>query len=428
MSTCDELRPTCSQCKLRSQKCAYATNSVPTWRKGIITFPLPTISKTSLEITEVTAEINAMHSEEKPKEPPRSVAGRVTSLGYQIPPAMAERSIGFDAQDVFLLMHFTSTISKDLLGEYTLWAGDVMQLAFKHDFLMHAILTLSAHHLQDLGRTSPSQTTYDFKSLEAHHLQVSLSTLSDKIKYSILSIQDAVLATSFLLCFHACSAITTAPASEQPCEDASFTFLRGIQSIVADGSRTAHSGCFRVLVAPPPLLPNLSPPGVPLKGPGALFMILLNGLPSSSAHLEHRNIYVERIESLSPYLALSSAQSLDAEALEELLLSCLRWQAFCPPQFVALVKAHDIIALIILAHYYAIVGFMLSKLRDKWWWWRKKPVYMVHAISDYIGFDWALWVEWPREVIRRCWRTSRESALVGMLEHQSVEWGNWDDH
>jgi hypothetical protein len=265
---------------------------------------------------------------------------------------------------------------------------------------MHAILAISARHIQEAWHPSQNHPQYDFKVLEAHHFQKTLSNFSDTFSANIHSNQDAVLATSFLLFFHACSALDINTSPARPCEDASFTFLRGIRSIVANGSHIAHGGPFKALVDPPLLLPILFPRAVPFTGPGALFISLLGSLPPFSPFLENRQIYIERIESLTLYLYTPTAQDLGAEAVEEFLLSYLRWQAFCPTEFVSLVKAHDAIALIILAHYYAAVGFILPAVKDRWWWWQNKPRCMVHAIGEYIGPAWTAWMEWPRAVVQ----------------------------
>lgn len=265
---------------------------------------------------------------------------------------------------------------------------------------MHAILTLAARHLQEAPRTSKNHPRYDYKALEAHHLQKTLSNFSHTFNNRIHENQDAVLATSFLLLFHVSSVLNISPPPTQPCEDASFTFLRGIQSIVADGSHIAHSGRYKTLVAPPVLSPAILPRTEACTGPGTLFIQLINNLPPRSSYIQNREIYVERFESLTLHLSSATAQDLKAEALEELLLSFLRWQALCPLMFVDLVKAHDSIALVILAHYYAAVGFILSQVKNKWWWFQKKPRHMVKIIGEYIGPAWGPWLEWPRAVIQ----------------------------
>jgi len=267
---------------------------------------------------------------------------------------------------------------------------------------MHAILALSARHLQE-HRDCPGY--YDYKLLESDHLQKALTSFRSAVNANVVSGHDALLATSFLLFFHACADVTSGANLSQPCEDTSFTFLRGLRSLVIDNSHVAHSGLFKSLVAKPHLLPLVLPPAVPLQGPGAVLMRLLRNLLQRSPFMENQELYIERIESLTSYFSLLEGQSNDTKTLDELLMSCLRWQVFCSAEYVALVQGHDIIALTILAHYYAVVGYLLAGAKDKWWWLRRKPIYMVQAIRKYVGPDYASWTEWPRMIARRCEET-----------------------
>ncbi|KAF1948814.1 hypothetical protein CC80DRAFT_485591 [Byssothecium circinans] len=314
---------------------------------------------------------------------------------------MAEYDGGFDAQDIHLMMQFTSTTSIDLLGDPKLWAQDAMQLAFQNNYLMHAILALAARHLQEAPQMHENHPLYDYKVLEAHHLRKALSGFSHTFNNNIHANQDAVLATSFLLLFHVSSVLNINPPPKQPCEDASFTFLRGIQSIVADGSHIAHSGRYKSLLAPPVLSPVIFPRTEACTWPDTLFIQLINDLPPASSYIQNKEVYIERFESLTLYLSTLTVQGLRAEALEELLLSFLKWQALCPPVFVDLVKAHDSVALVILAYYYAAVGLILSQVNNKWWWFQKKPRHMVQIIGEHIGPAWDAWLDWPRAAVQR---------------------------
>lgn len=265
---------------------------------------------------------------------------------------------------------------------------------------MHAILGLSARHFQETHPYAHSPSLCNYGLLEAHHLKNALSGFNKQFQSIISANQDAALAASFLLCFHACSTVDINPLTTS-FQDNSLTFLRGIRSIVASHHRAAHSGVFKCLVAPPLLTRRSVPQTVPFAGPCAHFMNLLNGLPPLSLFLENRGVYEECVESLAPYLSLADEQiEIKTEALE-LLLCFLEWQAFCPARFVALVNTHDPIALILLAHFYAAAGSVLSRGMSRWWWWQSKPSYMVQAIDEYLGSAWTTWMDWPRTAAQK---------------------------
>ncbi|KAK0713429.1 hypothetical protein B0T26DRAFT_364509 [Lasiosphaeria miniovina] len=200
--------------------------------------------------------------------------------------------------------------------------------------------------------------------------------------------------------FYASAACNADQPPAQACEGASFTFLRGIQTLVANSSSVAHSGLFKTLVAPPLLLPTLFPQAVTVVGPGATLMGLLDGLAASSPFQEKRELYVERIESLTSYLSAATRQDIGAEVAEELLLACFTWQAFCLAAFVAATNKQDPIALAFLAHYYAAVELIIRVVKNKFWWWQNRPRHMVKLIGQSIDLAWVAWVAWPMEVIQ----------------------------
>lgn len=275
----------------------------------------------------------------------------------------------------------------------------------QNNFLMHSILALAARHLHEHSPQthSPHLLHRDHETREAHHLQKALSSLSSAFNHSIHLNQDAVLATSFLLLFYVSSATILDPAPMRSCEDASFTFLHGIQSIVANGPLLAHNGRYKALVAPPSYDPV--PPHIDTgTAPGFRSAQLVNSLPAGSPHLHNRDMYIERFNSLVPHIVSFTAprhsNACNEVDLEIRLVLLLQWQALSPAAFVRLVQVEDPIALVIMAHYHAGVESVLSQAGDRWWWVRRKPRCMVRRIEERIGSVWGAWLEWPRSVLR----------------------------
>ncbi len=218
----------------------------------------------------------------------------------------------------------------------------------------------------------------DYQLLEEHHHREAVIAFHSTFQTNIHSNQDAVLAASYILSFHACSILDFKPTVVIPVEDTSFTFLRSIRSIVGARPATENNGRFQILLEPRLFMPNVTPS----IGPGAQFMNLLNRLPLTSPAIIHRETYVERIESLTLYLSTSTSKDLQPSVLEELLACFLRWQSMCPSEYVDLVGELDGIALVILAHYYAAAAYLLSRNRGKWWWWHEKPAYSMYKSSS----------------------------------------------
>jgi hypothetical protein len=257
---------------------------------------------------------------------------------------------------------------------------------------MHAMLALSARHIQHLQGAS------DLEAIEIHHHQQALSTYQTAFRDNTIRInQDAVLGTSLLLCFYSSSLLDFEPSTNIGVTDTCLTFYPGIRSIVSDAPSIAHNGLFRSIVTPPLFLRNL----YPSIGPGAKLLNLLNTLPATPILVARKDLYIERIESLTLYMSTSTMQGLETGAIHELILCFLRWQSFCPPEFIALVRAFDPVAIIILAHFYAAGGFVHSRSGNIFWWWEQKPAYMVRKITKYLGPQWRLWMEWPNSMIAR---------------------------
>jgi hypothetical protein len=263
---------------------------------------------------------------------------------------------------------------------------------------MHAILSLSARHIQHLQGYAPKCTSSILKNLAIYHHQQTLATYQKAFQSNTVRVnQNAVLATSLLLCFYSCSVLDFSPSAKVT--DSCLTFFPGIRSIVADAPEIAHNGLFRSIVTPPLFLKSLHP----ASGPGARFLKLLDALPASAHLVANKEIYIERFESLTLYLSTSTMQNLSDSALPELLLCFLRWQSFCPPAFISLVATFDPISLVILAHYYAAAGYAHSRVGERgWWWWLEKPSFMIRTIFHHLGPQWNDWLEWPKSMLRRC--------------------------
>jgi hypothetical protein len=279
---------------------------------------------------------------------------------------------------------------------------------------MHAILALTARHVQMLPEALPSYPLANIQHLEAYHYHKALSIYSSGFLQGVSHNQHAVIAASLIFVYYSCSLLDFNPAADNPSDDTSITFIRGIRMIVQEMRITNHvdKPIFTLL------FPNMSfmqlhfLPQNPQHGPGKRLLNLIAARPSTE---KHRELYINCVESLTSYFETCALQpqAVDPPYAEDLVLYFLRWQAMCPPQFVQLIQEYDGVALAILAHYYAAAACHLMRLDKVWWWWKDKPAYMVRTILDYLSDgEWEEWKEWPRLMLAR---TEREEGSVDTI-------------
>lgn len=273
----------------------------------------------------------------------------------------------------------------------------------QNNFLLHGILTLAARHFQKTCYDQAIEIPYNWKQVQEKHLQATISKFHCALQRVHQGNKDALLATSFLLCFNACSIQDFKPSTLIPGEDTSFIFLPGTRSLVINKEHMPPNSLMKPLTLRPKWLSLFLPRVSPILGPGGRLINLVNKLPTTPSLLKNKEIYIERIESLTVYLSTTAAHNPDLDSVEGLSLCFLRWQAVCPPDFVLLIKEYDPIALIILAHFYAAAGFVQMKANNLWWWWQDKPKYMVETIAEFLLPAWAEWLEWPLAMIARFW-------------------------
>ncbi|KFY42121.1 hypothetical protein V495_04662 [Pseudogymnoascus sp. VKM F-4514 (FW-929)] len=390
---CDEVKPRCSKCVKNSRECTYgATDPSKDWRRNIVTF-------NASEPTEETGEASCKELDSSAPFNGGSramVPGNATapfSVPAQLPILMGE---GYSIRDVRALSHFVEVTGSDLIGSHflaNLWTKDGIQLAFNNDFLMHAILMTSSTHLQRLDPAS-----YEEHKIEStKHLQASLRSYRTALNSPsyVSNNFEAVLATAFLFLMHSCSNPTLDPS--QPGVDGFLQHASGLYDIVINNARQVCRCLFAPLCVPM-LLPDVSPDS----GPGYDLSLMIQ---TASPHYRNPNFgsYGAIIKSLTPILEIVELElPFGGASPDALVLYFVHWLSFLPSEFVILVNMHDAKALVIMAHYYAALAFVLAKWKRGWWWLRERPVFMVEQTHGFLGEDWEVWMKWPMSVLRMC--------------------------
>jgi hypothetical protein len=281
------------------------------------------------------------------------------------------------------------------LSTYVFYFSNIVGFAktLQNEFLMHAILMTGASHLQ---RLNPHDDIYAAKA--AKHLHLSLRSFRNALSAYVPSLggatTDALMGTAFLLIIQACNTPSFDPDS--PVTDGVLPHSQGVFDIIRLAGDAAQDSIFKPLCTPE-FLPATSP----TTGPALDLVFMINTCVDDNVTGDQNSeLYIAIIESLTIVLeTITSGSHLGGTPPQPLLTCLVQWLSFLPPEFITLINSNDPKALVIMAYYYAIVAFILSKTRSGWWWMRERPIYMIGRITAFLGEEWMIWLRWPMEVM-----------------------------
>ena len=286
-------------------------------------------------------------------------------------------------------MHqYTASTCFTLGGFYTdtlrhTWQILVPQEAFRHPFLLHSLLSITALHKLFLGEAD--NPTMCLQSA-LHHRQLALTSSKSAMSNPTNANQDAL---------YTFSALTNHIAWALPFAAGSGKLQDPIAEIAQIMALTRGSTFFaqenfegrREKIAPPVRKGFLSSTAAIPEDIQAQLDILseeshILGEAESSGALCLKAIEV---------LALCFRNTVDNEE-EPAVVLC--WLAMIPRDFAVLLVERQDLALVILAHY----AVLLYGLRDVWW-CKGWGVELVGFISRSLEGRWLELVEWPRRKV-----------------------------
>lgn len=314
--------------------------------------------------------------------------------------------------DMELLFHYTTSTA------YTMSHDDLYRLAipgmaFAHDFLMHAILALSALHLAYLR---PEYKTH-YLNLSDKHLQVALPAFTSTLLAINQENCHACMGFTMILgiyCWAApggnlfltakndpiASPYPTAPNA--PIELVSI--LRGMRAIHQRNTELVFRGPLASLFLPwfEPSAKSVSLPPDLDRRLSDLAIIWSNPqTPSSNnAFLSHdhapspNSAFVTRehaavMDATLPILKRMYALIHSDTNIQD-VAAALAWLILIPDAFLKLVQARNPQSLVMLAHYCPLL-----KMVDCHWWVAGNAERLLASIRDELGEAWANWLEWP---------------------------------
>ncbi|KAI1332171.1 hypothetical protein F5Y16DRAFT_215637 [Xylariaceae sp. FL0255] len=305
-----------------------------------------------------------------------------------------------------LFHHFQENTLPTLLVAPEAW-GHALQLSFHFDFLMDALLGLSARHLSIL---KPKDKSY--QTAAASHFCRAFAGLRREIsKDDVASIHfDAFMAASILFYFYTWSSSEDQlsheganHATKESCSDSVFEFSHSLKHTLLKVFQdpTGQLSVFRVHLLLDPSVAlvkaledfSATPAvyeetlsyrrpvsemmlGSPCPGRSAVTMTLSESRvadDSAEAHISMEDVYnpvLRRLSLLLPFLPDQTSHgfgvgkiALPKPAIARYILSfpLLGWS-----RFPLMIEQGDTHALLLLYHFYRSVNILLS---DKEWWW-----------------------------------------------------------
>lgn len=295
-------------------------------------------------------------------------------------------------KDLELMHHYSTSTCftmTDIAENFPLWQYDVPRLAFKHEFLLHGLLALSALHMSQTQESSPSSS---FGDLARNHQSVALSSYIPLLRDINRNNSNALFAFSAVL--GATSFAFLQQPEEQP---SSHDFVKGVADIfellvgstviAVEGRTWLKSGNMSSLLTPHPFLSKeLSHCSFDAKE--SLDAIINRARPRGSpadtpTAEETWSTYASSAEQLG---SLFPARADRTIAMGKVV----GWPALAGSPLIYKLKHLDPVALIILAHYGAALH-----LNEHIWYLRGLGNRLVRAIADIVDEEWQPYLRWP---------------------------------
>ncbi|EGX49110.1 hypothetical protein AOL_s00079g64 [Orbilia oligospora ATCC 24927] len=433
---CDEDKPECQNCLKRSLRCEYPPP--PSAPEIVFAQPFVVSDGKGKNGGVIPVAIKKLEKSLKPID-----------LGYKfIPKALEFRMSKYNQipvqvgmPDLRLMQNFTMNASQTLIlgPNTTLWRRDAAELAFKHNFLMHALLMFSARHLAVL---EPNEKEHRIHELQ--HRQHALGTL--RLTLSDVGVTaanyDALIAANTLLAFHSCAAYDHHDIDAAT--DEYLPLMNGVKNIVKEmwgkksdsifggllsmpltmDSRDVELDGLEIiemlqeeegaevdrtnLISEPPtdcsdedkdlIMEILRKKWQSESGPwqSGLDLVAADNIQNFDWECHGSIIYQKVLLSLLPLLEAvrTAPDSIHMDMTSNISCALVAWPAMQPDRYIELVQRKDPKALIILAHYYAA---MCHLDLDQCWWLQGRPNAMCRAICREIGDAYSHLMRWPRE-------------------------------
>jgi hypothetical protein len=284
-------------------------------------------------------------------------------------------------------MHHFSTIVYQTLSEeivvQDLWQHDVPKEALQHTHLMHAILALSALHLQ--CSSDDAQRTAKYREPAVQHYDLALSQL----QLLVVEIDEAncgsVLAAATLLGYFSSVYARFEEDNSRILNDlwSNHQLLRGVPTIIEHTAPYFGEIKLSAIVKPKPW--DHVP--VPAGFQHGMDILRVNISAFGGGDESKNEIYLTAVQMLQENVKAEIANP------QHITISYIFLPA-ADQRYMGLVAARDQMALVILAHYAVI----LHRQRHRWW-MGDNGVRLFGAVKGLLDAKFEALVEWPERFL-----------------------------
>jgi len=312
-------------------------------------------------------------------------------------------------EDMRLLHHYTADTYSTLdtaVAQRPLWQKTVVELGFRHPFLLHGILAIAALHLA-VTTIDPGVGRQHLVRSSSAHINVALGQfrklLDDTYENNVN--RDNCTALFVFSCIVVVYNFAVAQTEEQPTPDDDpdplaallncIRLVRGVNSVLQPHWLTLMTS----EVAP--LLLNGCRRGVSGKEPEIMRLrdLIITSVTSTSRGDDTADddgsqaCCLEAVEQLnSVFLETKDCPSgTGAESRSKLAL-LFTWPVTLSERFVELVSERHPVTLVILAHF----AVLLRHVGDCWWLagWCER---IIDAVEAAVGWEYQEWLLWPKQ-------------------------------
>ena len=295
-----------------------------------------------------------------------------------------------DLLDRELLHHYTTitcfSLSK-IPSKQQIWQSAVPREAMAHEFLLHALLAISA---VNLWYTKPAKRHLYEKAAVSHRylaLKTSIPALSEVTPqncHALYAMSSIISVLSFVLPRSGHFVMPSEPVNDIL---SVFKLIRGVKTVLESAQEWIAKGSLGVLIGYnwntviPPLPDNVT----------AAFERLFDKNERETRDQSIREIYKSTIQSLKQAFEIYTVVRGEPGLV-------FTWLAVVQESYMELLERKAPMALTILAHY-----AVLLHTSNGQWWLQGRGAGLVEVVCEFLPYEWLPAARWPREAVARDW-------------------------